>query len=52
MRRLIFRDRSLFKLTLGIFLITFNYTASADGFRILLSNDDGIESPLIEFFKS
>lgn len=52
MRRLIFRDRSLFKLTLGIFLITFNYTASADGFRILLSNDDGIESPLIEFLKA
>lgn len=52
MRRLIFRDRSLVKLTLGIFLITFNYTASADGFRILLSNDDGIESPLIEFLKA
>jgi 5'-nucleotidase len=42
----------LVKLTLGIFLITFNYTASADGFRILLSNDDGIESPLIEFLKA
>ena len=51
MRRLILRDRSVVKLTLGIFLFTFSYTALADGYRILLSNDDGIESPLLEFLK-
>ncbi|MAV33360.1 MAG: hypothetical protein CMQ02_07985 [Gammaproteobacteria bacterium] len=52
MRRLVLRDRSLVKLTLGIFFVTFNYMALADGYRILLSNDDGIESPLLEFLKA
>ena len=51
MRSSIFKHQSLVKLLLGIFLVVFNYKALADGYRILLSNDDGIESPLLEFLK-
>ena len=43
----IFKHQSLVKLLLGIFLVVFNYKALADGYRILLSNDDGMDATVL-----